>query len=106
MKEIVTAQADLCTEPFSAWFILHRSRTNHRKQARRVSQSNKALRTEFLELRDMVKEEIRFLKEIKAKRELTEDEERFIKRFNQLLNKLEKTLERELTVSRDMQSGD
>lgn len=84
------------------WYVANRPRKHTLKSSRRIAQSNKALRTEFLELHDMVKEELRVLKEMKAKRELTENEEQLIKRFNHLLTKLEKTLEKELTVSHDL----
>ena len=84
------------------WYVSHRLGKYRVRTAHRIAQSNRALRTELLELRDTVKEDVRFLREARAKRSLTEDEEQFIRRFNQLLNKLERTLEKELTASRDV----
>ena len=66
----------------------------HKRSRKGVAHAQ--LHEQFEELRDALTEEMFALQHAKTKRELTDEEERFLSRFDRLLNKVESTIERDL----------
>lgn len=77
------------------WLVGGRAGGAGKRRGRLFGHSS--IHEQFLELRDAVSKEMLALQKAKTKRELTDEEERFLERFKKLLDRTERSIEKELS---------
>ncbi len=80
---------------FLIWYIWHRMHRVRRRLLHHIASTDSALHSEFFELHDALKEEIRRLRHEQIDRDLTMEEKGILVRFGHLVEKTERVLQRE-----------
>ena len=81
---------------FTIRWLWHRYRLFHKKLNSKLGHTHTLLHEQFTGLKDAVAEEVAALERVRSKRDLTVEEERFINRFQKMLDRAEEVIEEEV----------